>query len=136
LIQQELNFETATVAQTLQPTTDPLLGQGAVSAAAKNAVLIYLQGSKEPKLFPLPPPGQTVLLSGLCKQTDLLSVFGSSEISLWRQTPEAPSGAKLQVRFTRKGDIDPLTDYALRPGDRIFVQEGKADWLTRLVRGI
>ncbi len=116
----------------LQPSVEAMAFQKTQQAASLNAAVIQFEGDKSgPKLLKLPPPGQPVYLAGLLEQIDATS-NGKIAVTVWRSTPDAPSGAKLAVRFKRNGKVDPLTDYAILPGDRISISPANEDLLDQL----
>ncbi len=117
----------------LKPSADAVAFQRVQNAAQLNAAVLYFEGDTGgPKLVKLPENGQPIYLSTLLEQIGASDKFGKLDVSVSRVTPEAPSGAKLAVRFKRKGNVDPLTDYAILPGDRITIREAASDWLMGL----
>lgn len=116
----------------LQPSSEAMSFQRVQQAASLNAAVIYFEGDKSgPKLVRLPPEGQPIYLAGLLEQIKATE-NGKISASLWRVTPDAPQGAKMAVRFKKNGRIDPLTDYAIRPGDRITIASASDEWFSQL----
>lgn len=92
-------------------------------AKSQNSIVLQIAGDSSPiRVLPLPPDGQSVFISDLLQQTGLQDKFGHMRATLYRATPEAPSGVPMEVRFDeRSGEIRPEADYALQAGDRIKI---------------
>lgn len=108
----------------------PLRGNASVEvyqrireAKSQNSIVLQVAGDSTPiRVLPLPPDGRAVFVSDLLQQTGVLDKLGHVRATLYRNTPQAPSGIPMEVRFDEaSGAVRPEADYALQAGDRLKV---------------
>ncbi|MCO8122800.1 hypothetical protein NHH03_13715 [Stieleria sp. TO1_6] len=103
-------------------------------AKAQNAVVLQVAGDEQPiRVLPLPSGQRSVFVSELLNQTGVLKKFGRVDATVYRPSPESISGIRMDVQFGEGGQIDPSSDYALRPGDRVQVRQRTSSGLQSLV---
>ncbi len=104
-------------------------------ALKQNGIVLNVVGDSDPiRVLPLPPEGQTVLVSDLLRQSGVLKSIGNVDVVVYRHLPPSPTGLRLPVKMNSSHDeVRPETDYALRPGDRIQVARHTSDMLQSLV---
>ncbi len=108
---------------TLQPNPSAEVFQRVKQAKAQNAIVLQVQGDKEPlRVLPLPPEGRSVNVSDLLGQTGLLKRFGNMQVRVHRDAPGQMDGVRMDVKVNNE-KVRPESDYALRPGDRIMVRK-------------
>jgi hypothetical protein len=119
---------------TLAAESTPLRGSDSAEvfqrireAKSQNAIVMQIAGDSSPiRVLPLPPDGQSVFISDLLKQTGIQDKLGRIHATLYRPTPDDPSGIRMEVKFSeRSGIIRPETDYALQAGDRIRISKNE-----------
>lgn len=93
-------------------------------AKAQNAVVLQVAGDEQPvRVLPLPTGGKSVFVSELLNQTGVLKKLGTVEATLYRPSPDSIAGVRMEIKFKDDGTIDPVSDYGLRPGDRVQVRK-------------
>jgi hypothetical protein len=94
-------------------------------AKSRNAVVLQVEGDSEPiRVLPLPPQGEkSVFVSELLTQTGVLKKLGLVEATLYRASAGSLTGIRMKINFNDSNVVDPVTDYALRPGDRLQVRK-------------
>lgn len=104
-------------------------------ARATNSVVLEIQDDSEPiRMLPLPPPGKSVFVSSLLKDTGVLSKMGSIDVELMRAAANSIDGLKMEVKMSEDhNSVRPESDYALQPGDRIRVRKHETDGLQSLM---
>ncbi len=91
-------------------------------ATAQNAVVLQVEHDEQPvRVLPLPAGGQSVFVSELLTQTGLLRKLGAVDATLYRPSPNSITGTRMKIQFKDDGSVDPISDYGLRPGDRVQV---------------
>ncbi|WP_146599475.1 hypothetical protein [Novipirellula aureliae] len=92
-------------------------------AAANNAIVLQVDGNREEsRVLPLPADGRSVFVSSLLTQSGVVEEIGGVKVVLYRSSPQTIGGVKLDVKMSEGGKtVLPESDYALHPGDRIFV---------------
>ncbi|MEO1528297.1 MAG: hypothetical protein AAFX06_22980 [Planctomycetota bacterium] len=109
-------------------------------AKAQNSIVLQVQDDSSPiRVLPLPSdeqsPGmpKSAFVSELLTQTGLTKRLGSSlRATLYRPAPDSIQGIRMVVSFREDGTIDPSTDYALQPGDRLHVTKRQSTGLSSL----
>ncbi|TWU41969.1 hypothetical protein [Novipirellula artificiosorum] len=93
-------------------------------AQAENAIVFQVGGNEDAcKVLPLPPEGKSVFVSTLLTQTGVLNKIGGVDVTLYRSSPQSIGGVRMEVEMAEGGRIvRPESDYALRPGDRVFIE--------------
>ncbi|MEM6471722.1 MAG: hypothetical protein AAF802_19330 [Planctomycetota bacterium] len=103
-------------------------------AKNQNAVVLQVAGDSEPiRVLPLPPGEKSAFVSELLEQTGVRSKIGGLQATVFRPSPESPTGVRMVVRFNDAGEIDPATDYELRAGDRVQITQKKIGGVESLV---
>lgn len=93
-------------------------------AKAEGAVVLQVAGDEAPiRVLPLPESPRSVFVSELLTQTGVMKRFGRVDATLYRPSPESISGIRMDVQFDGDGVVEPASDYALRPGDRLHVRK-------------
>ncbi|WP_442507422.1 hypothetical protein SH528x_006342 [Novipirellula sp. SH528] len=111
----------------LDETMDAEAYQKVRQAQAENSLV--LQVADEPiRILPLPPEssGRSVFVSDLLKQTGVMQKLGAVNAVLYRSSPQAIGGIRMEVRMNDSHSVVlPESDYALRAGDRIYVTKSQ-----------
>lgn len=136
-----------------QPLGDAALASTSLSETAyhkvrqaktDNAVVLQVVGDEVPlRVLPLPPSGGSaggssaaggpaVFVSTLLTQTGVMAKMGNVEATLYRASPQAINGIRMDVLFD-DDEIRPETDYALQAGDRVVVQKAQGFGMDKLV---
>ncbi len=104
-------------------------------AAAQNSVVLEVVGNKQTlRVLPLPPEGQSVFVSTLLNDTGVLAKLGTIEATLYRNSPHAMGGVRMDVKMSPGQDaVSPESDYALRAGDRLQVRKAEYVALSNLI---
>ncbi|MGB7345223.1 MAG: hypothetical protein WBD20_13495 [Pirellulaceae bacterium] len=104
-------------------------------AVARNAIVLNVQGDSDPvRILPLPPDGESVLVSDLLRQSGVLKAIGNVDVVVYRHVPPSPTGLRLPVKMNSSHDeVRPETDYALRAGDRLQVSRHQSDMFQSLL---
>ncbi|MEO1614862.1 MAG: hypothetical protein AAFV88_03375 [Planctomycetota bacterium] len=103
-------------------------------AKTQNAVVMQVAGDSEPiRVLPLPPADKTAFVSELIEQTGVKSSLGGIEATVYRPSPHSINGVRMDVKFNERGEINPATDFALRPGDRVQITQKKIGGMQSLV---
>ena len=109
--------------------------QAVQQAKAQNGIVLQIVGNDEPfRILPLPPDGESVFVSTLLKQTGVINRLSRMRVRLYRVSPHAIDGLKLDVTMNSdKSGVRPETDYALQPGDRIQVAKAEYDTIQSII---
>ncbi|TWT83761.1 hypothetical protein CA13_52320 [Planctomycetes bacterium CA13] len=93
-------------------------------AQANNAIVFQVQGDSDAsRVLPLPPDGKSVFVSTLLTQSGAVKKMGGVAPILYRSSPQSIGGVRMAVKMSPGGKtVVPESDYALRPGDRVYVQ--------------
>lgn len=116
----------------------PQIYQKIKQARNENSIVLEVVGDDEPiRVLPLPPGQQSVFVSSLLNQTGVMSKLGSVEATLFRASEGSVAGIPMEVRMNKDGDeVRPESDYALRPGDRLQVNEKQFGALSSLIETV
>ncbi|WP_372719187.1 hypothetical protein [Novipirellula sp.] len=122
----------------LDETMDAMVYQKVRQAQAENSIVLQVAVDKdEPvRVLPLPPEssGRSVFVSDLLKQTGVLQKLGSVNAILYRSSPQAIGGIRMEVRMNESHTVVlPESDYALKTGDRIYVTKSEISPIQTLV---
>ncbi len=103
-------------------------------AKSNNSVVLQVDGDSSPvRVLPLPTDTKSVFVSELLSQTGVLKKFGRIDAVLYRSSSDSIEGIRMEVKFRDDGLIDPASDYALRPGDRLQVKQRSTGGFQSLV---
>ena len=105
-------------------------------AKAQNGIVLEVVGDSEPvRVLPLPPGGQSVFVSNLLEQTGVLQKIGALDAVLYRSSPSSIEGVRMEVRMGKNHrSVQPESDYALQPGDRLRVKKHEIDSLQGILK--
>lgn len=111
----------------------PAVGQATPTPGQVAGVTLEVHnGSKKPTLRQLPLQNEMRVQEAL-EAGGLLKRSGGLKIKMIRMEGDQP--AKLDIKFDRKHRmVEPLYDYALRPGDHLIVSEDKTSTLEEMAR--
>jgi len=104
-------------------------------AAANHAIVLQIDGNREgSRVLPLPADGRSVFVSTLLSQSGVVEEIGGVKVILYRSSPQTIGGVKLDVKMSEGGKtVLPESDYALHPGDRVFVTKKPLEMMNGLV---
>ncbi|MDC0295262.1 hypothetical protein OAL35_00245 [bacterium] len=107
-------------------------------AKSDNGVVLQVVGdSPTARVLPLPEAGQSVYVSELLTQTGVLGKLGHVEATLYRHSDEIIGGIPMEIKMGRSRDnVQPASDYALQPGDRLLVSKAANPALEMLLGGL
>ena len=100
-------------------------------AKSANSIVLQVEGDSEPiRVLPLPDQSATLggapksaFVSELLTQTGLLKRFGAVDVTVFRPSADTISGIRMDVQIDEEGQVEPVTDYALHAGDRVYVRK-------------
>lgn len=114
------------------------LAEGAAGEAAAQVATISVEvrpaGRREPEMqqFPL---NEAMHVQDLLEQTGLSRRFRRMELQVIR--PTGGDMARMRVKYSHQtGRVDPLFDYALRPGDHVVVTEDTSTVLDDMLQSL
>ncbi|EMI23055.1 signal peptide protein [Rhodopirellula maiorica SM1] len=122
----------------LDETMDSVVYQKVRQAQAENSIVLQVAvDHDEPvRVLPLPPEssGRSVFVSNLLKQTGVLQKLGAVNAVLYRSSPQAIGGIRMEVQMNDSHTVVlPESDYALKPGDRLYVTKSAISPIQTLV---
>ena len=93
-------------------------------ARGQGSMVLQVVGDSQPaRTLPLPPGGQAVYLSQMLDQTGVAQKLGAMDVMLFRYSDQMPGGLRMKVTMDKDGGrVQPASDYALQPGDRVRVR--------------
>ena len=114
------------------------LAEGTEGDASAQVATISLEvrpaGRREPEMQQV-PLHEAMHVQDLLEQTGLTRRFRRMELHLMR--PTGADMAKMRVQFSHQaGRVDPLFDYALRPGDHVVVIEDTSTVLDDMLQSL
>lgn len=104
-------------------------------ARSQNSIVLQVEGDSTPiRVLPLPPGQNSVYVSDLLEDTGVQKKLGALEATLFRYAPNSIGGHQMAVKMSPDGrSVRPVSDYALHPGDRLWVKETANPALQSLV---
>lgn len=107
-------------------------------AKAENSVVLQVVGDETPvRILPLPEGSHAVYVSELLEQTGVAAKLKTMEATLFRHNSESIGGLPMKVKMTPDGrQPQPVSDYALRPGDRLRVRKAASPALNGLLNAV
>jgi|GEM_PF-3774100 len=131
------NGDTMAAAKPLEASEEVREYEKLVRARRENAIVLEVANDGAGgRVLPLPAGGQPVFLNDLLTQTGVAKKMGSMAITLYR-IPERGGGLMpMKARWDAdKNCVDPATDYALRAGDRVYVERASGSGLLDSILG-
>lgn len=122
----------------LEPSASEKVYRAVQQSRSQNAIVLQILGDSSPvRVLPLPPGESSVFVSDLLKQSGVTKKLGSIEATLFRNSSEAIGGIPMEVKMGPDGrSVRPESDYALRAGDRLRVQEAPSPAMKSLVNAL
>ena len=130
-------FRRQGIATDIDPSMTEKIYYAVRQAKAENGVVLQVIGDASTvRVLPLPEGDRTVYVSELLTQTGVIEKLGHVDATLHRPSDESISGVPMEIKMGRSRDnVQPSSDYALQPGDRLTVRKATNPALELLFDG-
>jgi hypothetical protein len=109
-----------------------------LQARRDNAIVLQInRDTAGGRVLPLPKNGEPVFLNDLLTQTGVGQKIGQMTLTVYRVPDRGGAPLKMQANWDANNNcVEPSTDYALRPGDRVVVENASTGLVDRVMQSI